>query len=46
MQLGWHTTGQVADAGSVSLAVGGAAAIVGLSAALIATDPQNRCAVT
>ncbi len=29
----------------MSLAVGGAAAIVGLSAALVATDPQNRCAM-
>lgn len=32
----------IADGSSMSLALGGGAAIVALSAALIATDPQNR----
>lgn len=34
----------IADASSVTLAVGGGAAIAGLGALLVATDPQNRCA--
>ncbi|KAL4433642.1 hypothetical protein ABPG75_000083 [Micractinium tetrahymenae] len=34
--------GQVADTGSLSLAVGGGAAIAALGAALVITDPQKR----
>ena len=34
----------MADAGSLPLALGGAAAIAGLGAVLVNTDPEKRCA--
>lgn len=37
-----ETISNVADAGTVSLALGGGAAIAALSAALVITDPQKR----
>ncbi|KAL4450639.1 hypothetical protein ABPG77_000995 [Micractinium sp. CCAP 211/92] len=37
-----ETMGQLADAGSLSLALGGGAAIAALGAALVITDPQKR----
>lgn len=41
-----HPLLQLADSGSLTLALGGGAAIAALSAALVITDPQKRCAAS